>query len=90
MDKKEEKKIIKIRSRYGELHEFKQLNNDEFEMVSKTDHIRIGYNHDNSISFIDPPGGPFMMVGEKVPELFKDKILKEIIWDSTLILKFSK
>ena len=42
-------------------------------LESELDHIRVGYmNSDHDmIAFIDPPGGPFMSVGNTVDEVGK-------------------
>ena len=35
------------------------------------EHIRYGVNEDNSIYFVDPPGGPFMDIGGILPDVGK-------------------
>lgn len=47
--------------------------------------IRIIYNDDDSIFAIDPPGGPFMTIGEFK---FLGKILKNIYFEEGTILEF--
>lgn len=67
---------IKLNSRYNDVSNYlEKLDNGNWVLRSSLDHIRMGLNNDNSIYFIDPPGGPFLTVGSKVG----DKTIKEFI-----------
>lgn len=64
------KKIIKLHSRYGEKNWLEHYRDKTYILHSETDHIRVGYQDADmqEIEFVDPPGGPFMSVGDKVAE----------------------
>ena len=60
-----------VKNRYGELLEFSET--DDGLVFSAPDYTRFVFNED-SIFFVDPPGGPFICVGDT----FLDKIVSEI------------
>lgn len=60
----------KLSNRYGDKNYLVLVKDNDYKIVLQHNHgIRIGYNEDNSICFIDPSGGPMLSVGDKLPNL---------------------
>lgn len=76
-----EKKIIKLYNRYKEDICLEQIEENIFKFISVTssdfifNHMRVGYadNEYKEISFIDPPGGPFLRVGADISDEYSIK-----------------
>lgn len=62
---------IKLDSRYGDVYleeRFHAGNTITYLLkMNNGDYIRAGFD-DAGITFIDPPGGPLLKVGERLPE----------------------
>jgi len=71
--------IIKLKSRNNEtsLIQLHPLNTDKesktYKLVTNAEYMRCGYT-DNGLMFIDPPGGPFLQVGESI----NNRVIKSI------------
>lgn len=78
-------KEIKIKGRGG-THTLEQLSDKEYKLHSYADNIRIGLEKDNeTIYFIDPPGGPAMYVGSELPGVPKS-VIKSFRFDNGPII----
>jgi hypothetical protein len=74
-------KQAKYHNRYGDEIIFKEINENQIEMVGG-EYYRIAYNQDETINFIDPAGGPFIQVGTELGRYFNDdqsRIIKSIV-----------
>lgn len=56
------KDIVTLPSR-GENNYLEFLEGSTYLLHTEADSVRVGYDEDNSIYFIDPSGGPYMDVG---------------------------
>lgn len=65
---------VKLHSRNGINNWLVHHKDNTYILESELDHIRVGYmNSDHDIiAFIDPPGGPFMSVGNTLDEMNKE------------------
>jgi hypothetical protein len=75
-------KTAKYINRYGDEIIFKEINNNQIEMIDG-ECYRFGYqnNQDNQIQFVDPSGGPFIQIGTDLGRYFEDgvkRIVKSI------------
>ena len=52
-----------LNNRYGDLVQLIKQDGNIYLLDGDLDYMRVGYNDDKSINFIDPSGGPFMRVG---------------------------
>ena len=52
-------------NRYGDLIQLIKQDGNVYLLDGDLSYMRIGYNDDKSIKFVDPSGGPFMCVGAK-------------------------
>lgn len=60
----------KLSNRYGDKNYLVLVKDDDYKIVLQHNYgLRVGYNEDNSICFVDPSGGPMLSVGDKLPEL---------------------
>lgn len=50
-------------NRYGDLVQLIKQDGNIYLLDGDLDYMRVGYNDDKSINFVDPSGGPFMRVG---------------------------
>lgn len=68
---------IKLNSRWGDNY-LEPLGDNKYKLHSELDHIRLGFKEDlKVITFVDPPGGPFLSVGSSLPEV-NDSLIKTI------------
>lgn len=47
-------------NRYNERRKFIRQGEENLYLLDEAEHLRVGYEHDGSVNFIDPPGGPFI------------------------------
>ena len=52
-------------NRYGDLVQLIKQDGNTYLLDGDLSYMRVGYNDDKSINFVDPSGGPFMRVGAK-------------------------
>ena len=52
-------------NRYGDLVQLIRQDGNLYLLDGDLDYMRVGYNDDKSINFVDPSGGPFIRVGAK-------------------------
>lgn len=52
-------------NRYGDLIQLIKQDGNVYLLDGELNYMRIGFNDDKTINFIDPSGGPFMRVGAK-------------------------
>lgn len=52
-------------NRYGDLIQLIKQDENVYLLDGDLDYMRVGFNEDKSINFVDPSGGPFMRVGAK-------------------------
>lgn len=65
-------------NRYGDEIIFKEINENQIEMIGGQ-YYRTGYNEDGkSIMFVDPSGGPFIQVGTDLGRYFGDGIKRVV------------
>lgn len=57
---------IKLDSRYNIKNYLEYIKDKEYYLRSEIEGIRYGYNEDGSYYFVDPAGGPFISVGDKI------------------------
>ena len=50
-------------NRYGDLIQLIKQDGNIYLLDGDLGYMRVGYNDDKSINFVDPSGGPFMRVG---------------------------
>lgn len=50
-------------NRYGDLIQLVKQDGNIYLLDGDLGYMRVGYNDDKSINFVDPSGGPFMRVG---------------------------
>lgn len=56
------------RNRYGYHYKYVQIGPYQFEFViGGVNYMRSGVDEDGAISFVDPEGGPFISVGDTIP-----------------------
>ena len=61
-----QKKVIKLYSRYHDIYTLTEVDKGIYEL-GKCSHYRVGLTEDaKECSFIDPPGGPFLRIGDTV------------------------
>ena len=72
-----DKKKIKLFNRYGDDTYLEQVEGDTYLLHADSTYIRVIYEEDKpgKIFAVDPPGGPFLNVGDHV----EDMVIKEII-----------
>jgi hypothetical protein len=70
-------KIAKYINRYGDKIIFKEISENEIEMLG-FEYFRSGLNENKETTFIDPSGGPFISVGTDVGRYFEDGIERRI------------
>lgn len=69
--------VIQLPNRYGDKNYLEEIEPNLFKVIFESpDYIRIGFEKDNSVAFIDPPGGPMLFVGS---EYIPGKIITEIL-----------
>ena len=72
----------KIRSRYGDIHKIIDNNDCSFDFIAAEncrEFMRFGFKETpDVITFVDPPGGPFVSVGSKLSDYSKDLPSKTI------------
>ena len=66
-------KDVKLYSRYGDRYTLKYIDDNHY-MFERIPYLRIGYDKDDTIIFIDPPGGPFINMGYRIGSKFVSKI----------------
>ena len=52
-------------NRYGDLIQLIKQDGNIYLLDGDLDYMRVGFNEDKSINFVDPSGGPFMRVGSE-------------------------
>lgn len=52
-------------NRYGDLIQLIKQDGNIYLLDGDLNYMRVGYNEDKTINFVDPSGGPFMRVGAK-------------------------
>lgn len=52
-------------NRYGDLIQLIKQEENLYLLDGDLDYMRIGFNEDKTINFVDPSGGPFLRVGAK-------------------------
>ena len=52
-------------NRYGDLIQLIKQDGNIYLLDGDLNYMRVGYNEDKTIDFVDPSGGPFMRVGAK-------------------------
>ena len=52
-----------LNNRYGDLVQLIKQDGNIYLLDGDLGYMRVGYNDDKSINFVDPSGGPFMRVG---------------------------
>ena len=52
-------------NRYGDLIQLIKQDGNIYLLDGDLGYMRVGFNEDKSINFVDPSGGPFMRVGTK-------------------------
>ena len=52
-------------NRYGDLIQLIKQDGNLYLFDRDLDYMRVGFNEDKSINFVDPSGGPFIRVGSK-------------------------
>ena len=52
-------------NRYGDLVQLIKQDGNIYLLDGDLNYMRVGYNEDKTINFVDPSGGPFMRVGAK-------------------------
>lgn len=52
-------------NRYGDLVQLVKQDGNLYLLNGDLDYMRVGYNEDKTINFVDPSGGPFLRVGAK-------------------------
>lgn len=52
-------------NRYGDLVQLVKQDGNLYLLDGDLDYMRVGFNEDKSINFVDPSGGPFMRVDSK-------------------------
>lgn len=58
---------ILLDNRYKDKNYLCQVEDNKYKYEgSNNDYLRIGINEEHSLTFIDPPGGPFLSIGSKV------------------------
>lgn len=76
-------KVIQIKNRYNDTIEFTQISENLYKIKSTDVHCKVvdygwrcGIIDDDrdNMSFIDPPGGPFIGIGYIIPEINKKVI----------------
>lgn len=70
-----------LTSRYGDVWGLVKMK-EGYYLWAEPEHTRVGYNDDNSICFVDPPGGPFLQVGD---ELTNNEYIEKFIIKNQLI-----
>lgn len=52
-------------NRYGDLVQLVKQDGNLYLLDGDLDYMRVGFNEDKSINFVDPSGGPFMRISSK-------------------------
>lgn len=52
-------------NRYGDLVQLIKQDENLYLLDGDLGYMRVGFNEDKSINFVDPSGGPFMRVGSE-------------------------
>lgn len=65
---------IDLPNRYGDEVYLEHVKEGIYKLVFEDDYVRLGYEDDDTITFIDPPGGPFISVGGHVGDLYIERI----------------
>lgn len=52
-------------NRYGDLVQLIKQDGNLYLLDGDLGYMRVGFNEDKSINFVDPSGGPFMSVGSE-------------------------
>ena len=52
-------------NRYGDLVQLVKQDGNLYLLDGDLDYMRVGFNEDKSINFVDPSGGPFIQIGSK-------------------------
>jgi hypothetical protein len=55
-----------LHNRYGDLIQLVKQDKNLYLLDGDLDYMRVGFNNDKTIEFVDPSGGPFMQVGTKL------------------------
>ena len=61
-------------NRYGDLVQLVKQDGNLYLLDGDLDYMRVGYNEDKTINFVDPSGGPFMRIDTK----FDNFVVKSI------------
>ena len=68
---------IELKSRYGDIHILEKIEDKKYKFLPSDNYMRCGLTEDkNKYHFVDPSGGPFISVGNKLQEV--DATVKEI------------
>lgn len=65
-------KKIRLKTRDRTNNWLEPYGENSYLLKSEFDHIRVGRNNDNKVVFIDPPGGPFITIGDILDEAGKE------------------
>lgn len=72
-----------LRSRYSEVWTLTEK--DGGYLFNLPPYSRVGFNDDGSLAFIDPPGGPFLGIGDYLGEKTKITSFKDLGEDGVII-----
>lgn len=60
---------IELKSRYGDIHILEKIEDKKYKFLPSDNYMRCGLTDDkNKYHFVDPSGGPFISVGNKLEE----------------------
>lgn len=77
----------KLINRYGDKNYLVPVKDKTYKLICQHNYgVRVGYNEDNGIAFIDPSGGPMLSVGGKLLNL--GTITKIYIDHGILLIEF--
>ena len=65
---------IDLPNRYGDDVHLEHVKEGIYKLVFEDDYVRLGYEDDDTIAFIDPSGGPFISVGGYIGDLYIERI----------------
>lgn len=63
-----------LNNRYGDLIQLIKQDENIYLLDGDLSYMRVGYNDDETINFVDPSGGPFMRVGAKWDDFIIESI----------------
>lgn len=73
---------IKLPNRYGQNIYLEQVSPNKYKLTGDLSYMRIGHNPETcQIEFVDPSGGPFLAVNDKLPIGIIKSINKNYIFE---------